>query len=106
VLLGWTEIDGRPFYVRQMRNMKGAVPVDRLGERAFPHYARACGAILARAHARSGDAALIAGYWGESRTLEDAFARFARSYADQVEADRALLLRAVSQGRVAATRET
>lgn len=101
ILLGWTQIGGRSFYVRQMRNMKGSVPLTRLGGHRFPHYVRACGAILGRAHARTGDAAMIVGYWGASRTMDDAFVRFARSYADQVEADHAALVRAVSQGKVA-----
>jgi uncharacterized protein (DUF2252 family) len=101
ILLGWTRIAGRPFYVRQMRNMKGSVPWDRLGGRGFSHYVRACGAILGRAHARTGDAAMIAGYWGEARALEDAFVKFARSYADQVESDHDALARAVSNGEVA-----
>ena len=61
ILLGWTRIEGRPFYVRQLRNLKGAVPVDRLRSAAFLDYSAACGAILARAHARCGDAAVIAG---------------------------------------------
>jgi len=100
ILLGWTRIGGRPFYVRQMRNLKGSVPLERLGGRGFPHYVRACGAILGRAHARTGDAAMIAGYWGGSRAMETALVRFARNYADQVEADYAALARAVAQGKV------
>ena len=102
ILLGWTRIDGRPFYVRQMRNMKGAVPVDELRGPAFPRYARACGAILARAHARSGDAAMIAGYWGQSRALDEALVQFAEGYGNQVEKDHARLLKAIAQGRVKA----
>ena len=105
ILLGWTRMDGRPFYVRQMRNMKGAVLWERLRGRAFPRYVRACGAVLARAHARSGDAAMISGYWGASSVMEDALVRFAESYGNQVDKDHARLVKAVAQGRVKASRE-
>jgi uncharacterized protein (DUF2252 family) len=100
ILLGWTRIEGRSFYVRQMRNMKGVVPLDRLTGRSFREYVRACGAVLARAHSRSGDAALIAGYWGTSSAMEDALRRFAERYANQVEKDHTRLVRAVRRGRV------
>src|SRR4029077_7836742 len=35
VLLGWTSIENRPFYVRQMRNLKGSIPVESLTWGAF-----------------------------------------------------------------------
>ena len=105
ILLGWTRIARRSFYVRQMRNMKGSVPLEQLTGRAFPRYVRACGAVLARAHARSGDAAMIAGYWGRSSSMEDALVEFARVYGDQVERDHARLVRAVAEGRVQVLRE-
>jgi Uncharacterized protein conserved in bacteria (DUF2252) len=52
VLLGWTNIDGRSYFVRQMKNMKGSIPVKWLVGAPFNEYALACGAILARSHAR------------------------------------------------------
>jgi len=104
ILLGWTEVDGRPFYVRQMRNLKGGIPLERLGGSTFPRYVRACGAILARAHARGGDPAVIAGYWGDGHGLEEALTRFAGAYAEQVEQDHAALVRAVERGRVEVAR--
>ena len=39
------------------------------------------------AHAKSGDAAMIAGYAGNSKELDDAMVRFAFAYADQNEKD-------------------
>ena len=39
--------------------------------------------LLPRAHARSGDAAMIAGYMGASEIFDDAIAEFAVEYADQ-----------------------
>jgi len=103
VLLGWTDIDGRPFYVRQMKNMKGSLPIEWLTGEAFNFYAWACGAILARAHARTSDAAALAGYCGNSEVLDNALADWAEAYGDQVEADHDVLLRAIKAGRIQAT---
>jgi hypothetical protein len=65
-------------------------------------YAEACGQVLAHAHARTGDPALIAGYLGKSAQFEEALADFAVVYADQTEHDHASLVRAISDGRVVA----
>ncbi len=100
VLLGWTSIDDRPFYVRQMKNMKGSIPIEWLQGSAFLMYARACGTLLARAHARSGDIAKIAGYCGKSDALDEAIADWAESYGDQTERDFQALLEAISAGKV------
>jgi uncharacterized protein (DUF2252 family) len=104
-VLGFTEIDGRQFYVRQMRNMKGALPVNAVSEAVFDVYAFTFGWLLARAHARSGDAALILGYCGKSAALDEAFADWAEAYGDQTEKDHARLVKAIKSGRVAATSE-
>ncbi|MEM8603384.1 MAG: DUF2252 domain-containing protein [Cyanobacteria bacterium P01_H01_bin.121] len=104
VLLGWTLIDDRPFYVRQMKNMKGSIPIEWLKGSAFPSYAHACGTLLARAHARSGDIAKIAGYCGTSAALDDALADFAEAYGDQTEKDYEALGKAIAAGQVPAER--
>jgi uncharacterized protein (DUF2252 family) len=104
VLLGWTSIGDRPFYVRQMRNMKGGLPLESLSWRAFHSYSWACGALLARAHARTGDIAHIAGYCGKSKALDGALADFAESYGDQTERDHAALVAAIKRRRVKAVR--
>ncbi len=46
-------------------------------------YGKLCAWALARAHARSGDAAKIAGYMGSNTTFDDAVCEFAVEYADQ-----------------------
>ena len=97
-MLGWTTIDERPFYVRQMRNMKGSIPVELLSGMSLGVYAFACGAILARGHARTGDMAKIAGYCGHSAKLMEALADFAEAYADQNEKDHAALAASVAAG--------
>jgi uncharacterized protein (DUF2252 family) len=104
-MLGHTTIDGRPYYVRQMKNMKASMPVQFLSGEPFEFWAFACGALLARAHARSGDAARIAGYCGESDGLDRALAAFAESYGDQTEHDHAELVKAIKSGRVRAARD-
>ena len=64
ILLGWTSIGGRPYYVRQFRDMKGSIEIESLPGNEIDDYARLVGALLARAHSRSLDARLLAGYCG------------------------------------------
>jgi uncharacterized protein (DUF2252 family) len=104
-VLGYTEIDGRQYYVRQMRNMKAAIPLNEVSNGVFAVFAFAFGWLLARAHARSGDAAVILGYCGKSETLDEAFADWAEAYGNQTEKDHARLVKAIKSGRVAAAAE-
>lgn len=103
-LLGWTTIDGRPFYVRQMKNMKGEIPLPLLTGKPFVFFAWGYGALLARAHARTGDAAAISGYCGgpNNTSLDGALADWAESYADQTERDHQALVDAIAAGRLKA----
>ena len=97
-LLGWTTVDGRQYYVRQFRNMKGTVAVDSLDADALSDYAGICGRLLAKGHARTSGASMIAGYAGGSDALDRAFCEFARSYADQTERDHQTFVAAVRRG--------
>lgn len=101
-LLGWTTIDDRPFYVRQMKNLKGSIPMEWLSGTPFNFFSRGAGTLLARAHARSGDAAVIAGYCGGSNVIDEALADWAEAYGDQTVKDHAALLKAIESGRVVA----
>ena len=101
-LLGRTTIDGRQFFVRQMKNMKASMPLPLMSGEPFDFWAFACGALLARAHGRSGDASRIAGYCGDTDTLDRALAEFAESYGDQTERDHAELAKAIKARRVKA----
>jgi len=105
-MLGYTTWDGRDYMVRQMKNLKASVPVEFLTGVSFNFYAWACGAILARAHARTGDPAHIAGYCGNSTVLDDALALWAESYGNQTEADHTALLAAIKSGAVEADVQT
>jgi uncharacterized protein (DUF2252 family) len=104
-LLGYTSIAGRPFYVRQMKNLKASIPVEFLTGKAFRFWGWFCGALLALAHARTGDIAKIAGYIGTSDTFTTALAGFAEAYGDQNERDHASFKQAVRSGQVKAVME-
>ena len=100
IFLGWGELEGRQFYVRQLADMKGGAKVDNI--ETLPDYCHLCGWALALAHAKSGDAAMIAGYCGQSEALDDAFAKFAVSYARQTEQDHEALEHAKRTGLIKA----
>jgi uncharacterized protein (DUF2252 family) len=99
-LLGWTTIGELQYYVRQFRNMKGTIPLDAIDAPALTDYAGIVGHLLAKGHARTSGASMIAGYAGAGDKLDQALARFARAYADQTEADHATLVKAVRRGEL------
>jgi uncharacterized protein (DUF2252 family) len=101
-LLGWTTVDKRDYYVRQFRDMKGAITVDGMDGSALMDYARICGALLAKGHARSTGATVLSGYLGKGDVADRAIASFAHAYADQTEADHEALVQAVNSGRLPA----
>jgi len=90
--LGWASLDSMDFYFRQLRDMKLSVDLETLSEEGFIEYCRFCGWALARAHAHSGDPALISGYLGRKDVFDRAIATFAETYADQTERDHAALV--------------
>ena len=53
-----------------------------------------------RAHAKSGNAAMISGYLGSNSRFDKAVARFALAYTDQNERDYKALLKAIREGRI------
>jgi uncharacterized protein (DUF2252 family) len=97
-LLGWTTVDERQYYVRQFRDMKGAVVVEGIDAAALADYAGVCGMLLAKGHARTSGASMITGYLGRSDKADRALCQFARRYADQTERDHAALVAAVDRG--------
>jgi uncharacterized protein (DUF2252 family) len=103
IFLGWFRgTEGRDFYWRQLKDMKGSAKVESMSADELVLYAGICGWALARAHARSGDRVQIAGYLGKSERFDRAIADFAKGYADQTERDHAALCAAVKSGRVEA----
>jgi uncharacterized protein (DUF2252 family) len=101
-LLGWTTVGDHQYYVRQFRDMKGAITVDGIDAAALADYAGICGLLLAKGHARTSGASLIAGYLGGSDMVDQAMLRFARAYADQTERDHQALVAAVARGALPA----
>jgi uncharacterized protein (DUF2252 family) len=104
IFLGWHEssLTGRQYYWRQLKDMKGSVDVTTLDEAGLETYLAVCSACLARAHARTGHAAGIAGYTGRGEALDKALVGFAVAYADQTERDYQMLVEAVASGRIMA----
>ncbi len=102
IFLGWTRIEERDYYVRQLRDMKGSIPVEKLSSSELVDYARACGAVLARAHARSGDPVAIAAYLGRGDVFDQAMSRFAVAYAAQTQKDHKRFVDAVQSGELSA----
>ena len=101
IFLGWTRGRGtRHFFVRQLRDMKFSVETAGIPAVQLKRYAEVCGTVLARAHAKSGDAAKISGYLGKKDTFDQAIGEFALRYADQTARDHAALVAAVRDGRV------
>jgi len=101
IFLGWTKgISGRHFYIRQLRDMKIKFEVERFDAAEMAQFAVWCGGTLARAHARSGDAALISGYLGKSEKFDQAIGAFATAYADQCEQDFEAMKKAQAEGKV------
>jgi uncharacterized protein (DUF2252 family) len=101
--LGWTQtkLAGRNFYVRRLKDSRLA-DIGAMIEETLPFYAALCGRTLARAHARAGDAAGIAGYLGNGDTFDEAVADFAMAYADQTERDWRAFQAAIAAGRIVA----
>ncbi len=85
--LGWTTIADRHYEVRQLNDHKGSIAVEDLTGQGLLEYAEMCGELLARGHARSGDACVLAGYIGNGKRFGDALMRFADAYAAQTEKD-------------------
>jgi uncharacterized protein (DUF2252 family) len=101
IFLGWTQGQGgRQFYIRQLRDMKIKPLVELFDTTALFDYATQCGWTLARAHARSGDPPMMAGYMGKSGVFDDAVANFSKVYTDQAEQDHAAFKDAIRQGRI------
>ncbi len=103
IFLGWIAgPQGRHFYWRQLRDMKGSAEIGTMSRAGLREYAALCGHTLARAHARSGDRIAIADYLGSGESFDRAMAGFALAYADQTVSDHRALVEAIESGRVEA----
>jgi uncharacterized protein (DUF2252 family) len=101
IMLGWTRSAlGRDYYFRQLWDMKGSVDTSTLRPEGLAFYGALCGWSLARAHARTGDAAAISAYLGTGDSFDAAIADFAEAYADVNERDYRAYRAAIEDGRV------
>jgi uncharacterized protein (DUF2252 family) len=103
IFLGWTtsKVDGRHYYWRQLRDMKGSVEIESLRSAGMRFYGETCAWTLARAHARSGDPVALAAY-AKGKGFDDAMVDFATRYADQNERDFDAFTKAIASGRLTA----
>ena len=99
IFVGWTRADGADYYVRQFRDMK-IIPDNAGIAPLLVDFAGACAAVLARAHARTGDAVAISAYLGKGPAFDEGMVAYAFSYAVQNARDHARLARAVASGDV------
>jgi len=108
-LLGYARFERKnqtlDFYVRQLWDGKASAEVETMTTEILQRYAETCGVALARAHARSGDAAMIDGYLGDDDTFDRAIAAFAEAYADRTERDYAELTADVDAGLIEVVRD-
>jgi uncharacterized protein (DUF2252 family) len=102
ILLGWGILNDTHFNVRQLRDMKGSYEFDpkTTTRKGMEIYCGLCGWALALAHAKSGDAAMIAGYLGKTDEIDEAFTKFAFAYCEQNERDYAELQKAARSHRI------
>lgn len=98
-LLGYTRCGEHDYLVRQLADHKAAVDPMALKRRALFEYAQLCGEVLAKGHARTSDAALLAGYMGGGPKLDEAIATFALAYAEQTKTDHRSFVRTLAAQR-------
>jgi uncharacterized protein (DUF2252 family) len=104
LFLGWANgPSGRHFYFRQLRDMKYSANIEMFNNDVLEGYARLCGWVMARAHAKSGGKAIeIAAYIGRSDQFAEALTQYAFAYADQSEQDYDRFLKACRSGELEA----
>jgi uncharacterized protein (DUF2252 family) len=104
LLLGWTGIGPHQYLVRQLNDHKGSIDLQNLRGGGLKSLAVVAGELLARGHARSGDACRIRGYCGAGGKMAKALGDFAMEYAAQAEKDYRAFLAAIRSGAIKAAR--
>ena len=105
IFLGWSSTKHHDYYLRQLRDMKASAEVETFKPSTLVGYATLCGWTLARAHAKTGSAVMIAGYLGSTERFDDALAKYSVTYADQVEQDYKAFQTAIRSGRLSVETE-
>jgi uncharacterized protein (DUF2252 family) len=86
-MLGWTSFGGNDYLVRQLNDHKASLDITTMGESGLREYAVVCGEMLARGHARAGNARAIHAYCGTGDSFEDEILSYGIAYAKQTVAD-------------------
>ena len=105
LLLGWTSIGPHQYLVRQLNDRKGSIDLQKLRGGGLDSLAQVAGELLARGHARSGDACAIRGYCGSGSKVIRALRDFACQCADQTERDHSAFLAAIESGKIKAAEQ-
>jgi len=103
MFLGWSTGPRKPhrqFFIRQLRDVKIGANTALWGKSDFNVIPEIAGEILARAHARSGDASILRGYLGKSDAFEEAITSYATAYADQTQHDYNQFRKACKSGKL------
>lgn len=100
LLMGWTTVGDHQYVVRQFRNRKGSIDPTVLSADHLDDYARLAGSLLARAHARTIDPRVLAGYLEHGKAFDLAIADFAFAYAAQAEQDYTEFLALIDRGAI------
>lgn len=100
LMLGWTRIGEHDFLVRQLSDHKGTVDLMQLRGDGLNSLAVIAGELLARGHARSGDALAIAGYIGPPDKVENALVKYGLEYAGVTQADFEAFTKAIKEERI------
>ena len=103
LLLGWTRIGEQDYLVRQLDDHKGGIDLAHLRGEGLAEFAAIAGELLARGHARSGDALAIKGYIGAPEKVVKAIVHFAVEYAGRVASDYDAFRKAIQKGRIPVT---
>ncbi len=102
LLLGWTRFGGHDYLVRQLNDHKGSIDLTKLRGGGLVSLAEVAGELLARGHARSGDALAIKGYIGSYEKIVKSIVSFGVSYAGVAHEDFAEFKKAIADGQIKA----
>jgi len=101
IFLGWTTgPQGRQYYLRQLRDKKISPDINTLNKEFLTIYAQYCARVLAKAHCKTNQGAVICGYIGKGNRFAESIAQFAELYADQTEKDFEEFKKAIQKGEL------
>lgn len=99
-----TNFGGRSYYVRQFRDMKESINVEKLDLESYALYCETCALLLATAHFRTPIAPMIRGYLKHQKALDAGLTKWAVEYSHQVEKDFDLFTVAIKNGQLPAVK--